>query len=120
MDVEALMGLANRACRDTFSRPVTYTPVGGPAVSTLSDGETPLKGEWVPTPSGIGPASPLGDSDDPALKILMEDMADVGITPNIEGDKVTLVVFDEPRTYRVTKAVPDDVGDWHLALGQRS
>lgn len=119
MYVEDAMAIANEGCRDFFSREVTYTPVGDDPIDTLPDG-SPLLGEWVPSPSGIGAQSPLGESDDPVLEILASDLALAGITPDIEGDVVTFDVLGESRTYRVIKAVPNDVGTWRLSLGQRS
>lgn len=114
---DALTDLVLVAERGVWGREVTYTPVGGSAVSTLTDG-SPLKGTWHAPRQNLSPAAPGYDSPDPRMDFRAADLADVSIAPG-KGDLLTFEVLGESRTYRVIKAEPTDEGGILLYLGGR-
>lgn len=118
MDVEALMGLATKAVEQAFGRPVTYTPVGGSAVSTLSDG-SPLMGVWSPPSSNLSPASAAYENPEPRLDFSAASLTAAGITP-AKQDVVEFDVLGETRSYRVTDVRPNDEGSVILILASRA
>lgn len=101
-----LAGMAAEASRDTFGRPVTYTPAGGAPVA--------LVGTFTPAAQFVSDELGGNESGLPRMRFLTADLVAAGITPTSgdkfdgSGDLLQFEVADEARTYRVVKVSRGD------------
>lgn len=118
--------LLRERVRDTFGSAVTYTPRNGSPVSVIDEGlstERPLLAEYTLNYEDVAMAEPTAPSPGPRLEFIVADLIAAGIDASnpgaLRGDRVTLSVRDETRTWYVADVADADLGSIYLHLSER-
>lgn len=115
MDPDALMDLAVTATRQTFGRPVTYTPRSGSPVT--------LRGDFQSQEQTVSVDPPV-TSTVPVLDVRTADLVAAGVSPTPrdgtrQGDAVSFAVRGVTHTFDVLAVEERSPWSTVLILGRR-